>query len=354
MGVNDETNVTLNLLIDDTVVNSTIAAELPAGETCQIRYLWNPTDEKIYNLTAYSPPVPGEDDISNNIDSILLYVRPTRFVLFDSSHGNNGDLLNGSYLLLDQLLTANGFVVDELTTGPINSTLLSHYDILVLMDPEFDFSTSEITDIHNWVLGGGGLFAIPDGGYPSTMNTLLAPYGVLLTRYSGGYGTTNDIANHTITQGVAQIYVDWVQEISAESPSTPVAWITYSGQRLAFLSASEDGAVVVLSDSNVMDNDGLGMADNTRLMINIFNWVGVRPEHDLAVSLEAPTFLEPNTSTVLNATVYNRGLNNETNVQLELMINGTVFDSTTIPELPTKESYTLSSPWTPTNRPIIT
>ncbi len=349
MGVNNETNVTLNLLIDDTVVNSTIAAELPAGETCQISYLWNPTDEKIYNITAYSPPVSGEDDISNNIDSILLYVRPTRFVLFDSSHGYNGDLLNGSYLLLDQVLTANGFVVDELTTGPINSTLLSHYDILVLMDPEFDFSPSEITDIHNWVLGGGGLFAIPDGGYPPTMNTLLAPYGVLLTLNSGGYGTTNDIANHTITQGVTQIYVDWVQEISAVSPSTPVAWITYSGQRLAFLSASDDGAVVVLSDSNVMDNDGLGVADNTRLMINIFNWVGVRPEHDLAVSLEAPTFLEPNTSTVLNATVYNRGLNNETNVQLELMINGTVFDSTTVSGLPTKESYTFSSPWTPAN-----
>jgi thermitase len=347
MGLNDETNVTLNLSIDGLTVNSTTVMTLPVGGDSSISYFWSPAQEKIYNLSAFAPPVPGEDDTWDNIASVMLYVRPTRFVLFDSSHDLDGDSLYGNYLFLDQLLVGNGFVVDELTAGPISSVLLSHYDILVLMDPELDFSPSEIADIHDWVLGGGGLFAIPDGGYPATMNTLLVPYGVSLTGQAGGYGMTSDVASHSITQGVASIYVDWVQEISVVSPSAPLAWITdYS--RLGFLSASDDDTVVVLSDSNVMDNNGLEMADNTRLMLNIFNWVGLRPEHDLAARLEAPTFLEPNASTLLKTTVYNRGLNNETNVQLDLMINGTLFASAIIPELLTKESYTFGSQWTPT------
>ena len=71
-------------------------------------------------------------------------------------------------------------------------------------------------------------------------------------------------------------------------------------------------------------------------------------QHELAVTLDAPTFLEPGDSALLNATVFNGGLNNETNVQLFLLINGTVVDSATIPELVNGTSHTLSYLWTPT------
>jgi subtilase family serine protease len=346
-GLSNEANVELNLLIDGGVVNSTTFPELPKGESCQISCLWTPLDERAYNLTAYSPILSGEENLFSNVDSVFVYVRTTRFVLFDASHQGYTGLLTGEYRLLNQLLAANGFVVDELTVGPITSGLLSSYDVLVLMDPWWDFSPSEISDVQDWVLRGGGLFAIPDGGWPYTINELLAPYGVQLTGSSGGYGTTTDIANHPITQDVGEIYVDWVQEISAVSPSTCLASITYYGPRLGFLSASEGFEVVVLSDRNAMDNNGLAIVDNTQLMLNIFNWIVVKPEHDLAVNLEAPTFLEPNTSTVLKATVYNHGLNNETDVQFELLLDGTTVNSTVIPELLTKDSYTLSFSWTP-------
>jgi thermitase len=346
-GLSNETNVELNLLIDGAVVNSTTFPELPKGESCQISCLWTPLNERAYNLTAYSPTLSGEENLFSNVDSVFVYVRTTRFVLFDASHQGYTGLLTGEYRSLNQLLAANGFVVDELTVGPITSGLLSSYDALVLMDPWWDFSSSEISDIQDWVLRGGGLFAIPDGGWPYTINELLVPYGVQLTGSSGGYGTTTDIANHPITQGVGEIYVDWVQEISAVSPSTCLASITYYGPRLGFLSASEGFEVVVLSDRNAMDNNGLAIVDNTQLMLNIFNWIVVKPEHDLAVNLEAPTFLEPNTSTVLKATVYNHGLNNETDVQFELLLDGTTVNSTVIPELLIKDSYTLSFSWTP-------
>jgi hypothetical protein len=73
-----------------------------------------------------------------------------------------------------------------------------------------------------------------------------------------------------------------------------------------------------------------------------------RYEHDLAVSLDAAAFVELSDSTVLNATVRNKGLNNETDMELCLLIDGTVVSSIIVPELLVGESYTTSHSWTPT------
>jgi parallel beta-helix repeat protein len=70
-------------------------------------------------------------------------------------------------------------------------------------------------------------------------------------------------------------------------------------------------------------------------------------EHDLEVYLEAPTFLEPSDSSMLNVTVTNWGLNNETHIELQLLIDGNIVGSVTIPELSTGASYSLSYLWTP-------
>ena len=77
-------------------------------------------------------------------------------------------------------------------------------------------------------------------------------------------------------------------------------------------------------------------------------WLLPPPEHELIVYLEAPDHVQPDETSLLNATVDNRGLSNETSVPLQLLINGTIVDSVVIPELLTGSSYTLSYLWTPT------
>jgi hypothetical protein len=344
LGLSDEANVELYLSIDEETVSSTIIPKLLAGQSRTISHPWTPSIEKVYRITAYSPIVPSEELTDDNVDSALVNVRSTMFVLWDNTKDADGDSLTRNYESLYSLLTTNGFAVDELNYGIIDSTVLANYDIFVLMDPEIDFWESEIRDIQNWVSTGGALVVLPDGGYPSTTNTLLAPYGVRVTGAEGSYGTVKDIAEHPITQDVNSIWVNLVREISVTSPSKPLAWTTES---LAFLSATEDGEVVVLSDSNIMDDEGLGKNDNTQLTLNIFNWVGTKPNHDVSVLLEAPAFVGTGTSKMLNATVRNRGLSNETNVNMFLLINDTVVDSVQIPELQAGESYTLRYAWTP-------
>jgi PKD repeat protein len=89
-------------------------------------------------------------------------------------------------------------------------------------------------------------------------------------------------------------------------------------------------------------------SDTSSYSLYDYIYLAPPPEHELAVSLEAPTFLQFGGSSTLNASVYNRGLNNETDVELRLIINGNIVDSTTISELLTGSSYTLSYLWTPT------
>jgi archaellum component FlaF (FlaF/FlaG flagellin family) len=85
------------------------------------------------------------------------------------------------------------------------------------------------------------------------------------------------------------------------------------------------------------------------MILNAMEWASPsHHKHDLAVSLDAAAFMELGNSTVLNATVRNKGLNNETDVELYLLIDGTVVSNVTVPELLVGESYTTSYSWTPT------
>ena len=93
--------------------------------------------------------------------------------------------------------------------------------------------------------------------------------------------------------------------------------------------------------------DWIWNSDCETMLKNLIYWFTVRYEHELVVSLKAPRFLEPSDSAMLNATVQNQGLNDETNVELQLLINGTLVESKTIPLLVNGTSDTLSYLWTP-------
>ena len=79
----------------------------------------------------------------------------------------------------------------------------------------------------------------------------------------------------------------------------------------------------------------------------IFDNTGMVEMHEISVSVEAPDSVNLGESSLLNATVENLGINNETDVNLQLLINGTEVNSTTITELLVNSSYTIDYLWTP-------
>jgi parallel beta-helix repeat protein len=70
-------------------------------------------------------------------------------------------------------------------------------------------------------------------------------------------------------------------------------------------------------------------------------------EHEIAVFLDVPSHLVPGEPTNINAAVQNGGQNDETNIVLRLLIDGTMVDSTEISFLPVGSSHNLSYRWTP-------
>ena len=76
-GSSDETNVELSLFINDFKVNSTIISLLQVGSSYTLTYLWTPTVDGTYNITAYAYPVTGEISTENNQETKFVTVSPT-------------------------------------------------------------------------------------------------------------------------------------------------------------------------------------------------------------------------------------------------------------------------------------
>jgi parallel beta-helix repeat protein len=64
--INSESNVGLSLFVNDTSVNSATIPSLGPSESLTITYLWTPTTQGAYNITAYASPLTGEVYIVNN------------------------------------------------------------------------------------------------------------------------------------------------------------------------------------------------------------------------------------------------------------------------------------------------
>jgi hypothetical protein len=73
------------------------------------------------------------------------------------------------------------------------------------------------------------------------------------------------------------------------------------------------------------------------------------PDHDISVPvMEAPSHVAPNTNISINATILNRGYCNESDINVNLTVDGSVISNITIPFLKSLESTEVSFNWTPT------
>jgi parallel beta-helix repeat protein len=104
------------------------------------------------------------------------------------------------------------------------------------------------------------------------------------------------------------------------------------------------------------NNDGIGdkpyaVDTDNRDRYPLMNlWIPTpAAEHDTATSIVAPTFQKLGGLSVLDATIMNRGLSVEFNVQLCLIINGSTVESAILPLLEPGSSQSFSYPWTPTS-----
>jgi subtilisin family serine protease len=342
-GSSNETNVNLQILIDGNIVDSVTIPELATNSLYTLTYLWAPTKEGTYNITAYAVPVSGEIVTANNVASKPVPVRPIKHVLFDQTHGTDNI---ACYDIWITALSERGFMIYTHTSGEITLDMLDDCDVFVMSQADISYLPSEIYAIQNFVFDGGGLLVIGDN-CPSIYTNLTSFAGI--TWSSGeASGATTDITPHPVTAEVSSVYL---MSPFAKMNVTDVAkdLVRLEGDIMLAVSVQSFGKVIGFADENSLWDLGINEADNLQLANNMIEWLAtpVRYEHEIFVKLEAPTTLVHNGSVLLNATVYNRGLNNETNVHLFILVNGSVADSVTIPELLIDSTYMLSYQWAP-------
>lgn len=363
-GLNNETNVELQLIIDGALANSVTIPELLAGSSYTLSYLWTPTTQGMYNITAYAPPVLGEELTTNNLAKrsvIVLFIAVKNVLVYTDDYYFTPSL-RYTIVALDNLGINYTHYADDpwgfgvaLTSQPWDLVIVDHCNyyalgsywteieeyvrnggFLVLSTFDIDGSNSEPTTLWNtlWVQWVSDMWS-PESVYrwdPShSIFTFPNTVGDL-TSYIEGYADDGDhviattgtsIAGFTMspTEGYAAIVV---------GNTYPTVLFTY------------------ILDEFRYDQDDDGKLDAIELWENAIFYLAKGYEHDLAVSLDVPKVLELGDSTLLNATVQNRGANNETDVELQLFINDTVVDSLLIPELATDTSFTFSYSWIPT------
>jgi hypothetical protein len=340
VGLSDEMNVELQLLINGTIVKHAIFPELNSNEYRTLSYLWESPVEGIYNVTGYVVPVLGENVTSNNVFSKMVRVMHFKYVLFDQAHGTDNISYYNTWVID---LTSRGYIIGTHISGPITLSVLDNYDVFVIPQAHYFYTSDELSAMQSFVAAGGGLLVIGDD-YPQVYTDLTSFAGI--SWMSGGVsGVTTDITPHPVTQEVTSVYmVAPVAEITVRCPAQDLVRDVAGGIMLAV--SEYPGKVIGFADEDSLGY-GISEKDNRVLANNMIDWLATRYDHDLTVALEAPSILEPKDSVLLNATVYNMGLNSETNVELQLLINGSVVDFVIISKLEVGSSHVLSHLWTP-------
>ncbi|MFP3984604.1 MAG: S8 family serine peptidase [Candidatus Bathyarchaeia archaeon] len=360
----NETDVEVQLFVNGSMVDSTVLGFIQSYGESTAYLEWNPVTEGRYNVTVYIVPVPGETDSENNVFSTFVYVGvPLKAVVLDSAGTDLAEVI-ATWRVLNTNWDVFGDTLIYIDYLTLNKEDISYEDIaateadvlIISCAYQWEFADAEIDAVGRYVMEGHGLVATAGTFWYMVPNNnkLARLFGMSET--TTWYGTTTDLleveeASHPLFEGIPSPFV-----FPQTGTALPHDGVWDSNE----LAGGEYVARGSFKESAVVTNRGLVYLSpwleimparyhhHLQLLYNAITWSSYeRPEHELVVSLDAPTYSTPEETVLLNATVYNLGLSNEANVELYLTIDNTTVNSTTISELPAGENWAITYLWTP-------
>jgi thermitase len=272
VGSNDETNVKLSIFINSSEVVSE-AFNLPADSSRIVSHVWTPETEAFYNITAYVRPVSGEfTTVNNKAEKIVHVLKIKGYVLFDQTHWTDPI---SSYSMWVETVEDKGYIVEVLTTAPINKSELEGYDIFVIPQARYYYTSDELDAIRKFVLDGGGLLVIGDDC--PDIYTELTNFAGISWGYGGYGGYTSDITPHPVTEGVKLAFFGGPSSSLIVSSSALGLIKDRGGYVMLAVSEIGKGAVICIADEDSISNYVISYADNLRLAKNMIDWLANRP-----------------------------------------------------------------------------
>lgn len=208
-------------------------------------------------------------------------------VVIDATHGNAF-----SPLLLTELL---GRIVELggrsyiLSGEKIQDVLKRNPASLVIFTPKETYSSEEISAIKKYVRGGGRLLIVHDPAlyFPVSINVLSQEFGMVfavgfLYNSKENYGIYRNLivrnfSDHPVVANISEIVIFTGTAIYTNS--TPIAWssndtlisITDTPGKYAIMATN--GTVLALSDSTLLLDPFITIADNRELVDNLARWL---------------------------------------------------------------------------------
>ncbi|MFX0208595.1 MAG: DUF4350 domain-containing protein, partial [Candidatus Hodarchaeota archaeon] len=340
-GQSNETNVELQLWIDDVLLDSHIYPDVPAQTSEILQYSFTPIVVGKYNITVYVIPRPDEDLTTNNV--LTKVVRSTEIYNYEMDVGapfNWIDATDGTILPL-------GDDRSRRVDFPFTFQFYDQYfsKVYVSSNGWFSFNNTQPNDFVN-------------PSFPSTNPKHYYAVALFWDDLLPGYVEGSEIYVKTLTNPnrVVIEYHDIIYIRRDLAGSFEVVF--YETGEILFQYDYIDSIVSYTVGLNYGQEPTFfnvydGLTSSTDDLAILFTYVQQDKNlHDIGVSLEAPSFLQSDEATIINATVSNHGSFEETNVELQLWVNNILETSYLYPTFPIEAVETLTYSWTPTERGI--
>jgi serine/threonine protein kinase len=177
----------------------------------------------------------------------------------------------GKYKSLAQALGKDNF---SISSGDL--TNLDAYSILVLSeapDNKIAYTSDQLNQIELFVRDSGhGLLILSDiPSYENLLDTVSSRFSISL-----GEGTSNGPASYSsepFFSGVTSIKFFSEGGTLQITPPSQSAAADSAGNSVVAFCECDAGRVLIISDTNLWDNQGLNQADNLRFARNVFQWL---------------------------------------------------------------------------------
>jgi uncharacterized membrane protein len=363
LGKIDLNNIQVQLFINDSLQDSTAISFLPAETSQGISLEWAPEMEGWLKVEIYAVPVTNEEIVSNNVANISRFTaskEPILVAILDSWGTDFSEEAPWDYMVDNWMFYGTTPVEIDYTT--LNKDDIT-YDNLVELDADvimiscafmWEFSDSEIDAITDYVHAGYGMIATSATFYWNVPNNnMLAPL----------FGIRDDITydaestpNLDLIEPEHPLFVNIPNPYATGSAITALptdnSWDASDLTNGIYLAkSSDDMGAIVVNRGAVFITHWIEYESNNydiQLLYNAMIWSKWEQElHDVAVvDIQVPKYLQPNQMTFVNATVANLGLGIESDILVNLSVNGNLEDSTLISSIDTGDSISVSFDWT--------
>lgn len=251
---------------------------------------------RVVHLPGYAQNIDEDQFIVEEMETLWidaiewLCPVPKSRVVFDLSHEprlgfdpwDDFSLIPNYLVDFRDHLVTHSFTVDKLypsDEGNLTADRLAPYEVLILVSPDFNYTTAEITAVEEWVDAGGSLLVL--GESPSTsggfaipgdqLNYMVSPFGMKLNESYLSSTWTLEPLYTPVRDRAFQVDGAAVGYINLTGDAFPL--IEKDGNVLGAAVEHGDGRVILMADMNWADINRLDQVDNREWALNLINWL---------------------------------------------------------------------------------